>query len=106
MKLIYLTILYDFYGDLLTDKQRELFEAYYHDNLSLREMGDIYGISPQAARDHLLRAEKLLENYEEKLKLYKNEERRKKIIDEILKELEEIKGEQGIKLRQKVEGLL
>lgn len=61
-----LTLLYDFYGELLTPTQREYFEYYYCDDLSLREIGDLMGISPQGVLSVLQRSEKLLREYEEK----------------------------------------
>lgn len=65
--LVKLTMLYDLYGGLLTDKQQAIFEAYYHDNMSLRELGLEYGISPQAVHDNIKRGEALLLHYEEKV---------------------------------------
>lgn len=61
-----LTLLYDFYGELLTATQREYFELYYSDDLSLREIADLKGISPQGVRAVLVRCEALLREYEEK----------------------------------------
>ena len=61
-----MTLLYDFFGELLTEKQREYFEYYYNDDLSLSEIAEITGISRQGARDNIVRAEKLLLEYEEK----------------------------------------
>ena len=69
MEMVYLTLLFDYYGALLTDKQKQIFEDYYHDNLSLREIGERYQVSPQGVRDHLKRTEKLLYTYEEKLQV-------------------------------------
>jgi len=65
--LVKLALLYDLYGALLTDKQQETFEAYHHENLSLRELGRAYGISPQGVRDSVKRSEALLMDYEEKV---------------------------------------
>ncbi|MGM9520912.1 MAG: YlxM family DNA-binding protein [Oscillospiraceae bacterium] len=61
-----MTLLFDFFGDLLTDKQREYFDYYYNDDLSLSEIAEITGISRQGVRDVLLRARSLLCEYEEK----------------------------------------
>ena len=63
------TLLYDFYGELLTDKQKMIFEYYHLDDCSLTEIGDDLGISRQAVRDLLKRTENILLGYEEKLKL-------------------------------------
>jgi len=75
-KLSEIPLLYDFYGQLLTPKQREYWELYYHHDLSLGEIGEEFGISRQAVYDILKRGEKLLEEYETKLGLvarYKKE---------------------------------
>lgn len=64
-----ISLLYDFYAPLLTEKQRGVLELYYEDDLSLGEIAEIYGITRQAVHDILKRAEKILEGYEEKLGL-------------------------------------
>lgn len=64
-------MLYDFYGELLKDNQKEVFENYVLDNYSLSEIAEDRGISRQAVHDMLKRAEKTLSDYEEKLHLVK-----------------------------------
>ena len=61
-----LILLYDYYGDLLTSRQREVFELRYNQDLSLGEIGQELGISRQAAHDNLSRTEALLKNMETK----------------------------------------
>ena len=61
-----LILLYDYYGDLLTERQRECFELRYHQDLSLGEIGVELGISRQGVYDNLSRAESLLKHMEEK----------------------------------------
>ncbi len=68
-KTIYLNQLYDFYQDLLTDKQRNYFERYYFDNLSLSEIAEEYGVSRNAVSKQLDIIEKKLSDYEGKLNL-------------------------------------
>ena len=63
------SLLYDFYGALLTDKQREVMALYHEENLSLSEIASEFGISRQAVHDTLKKAEQALKEYEEKLKL-------------------------------------
>ena len=65
-KAVYLSLLLDFYGELLTEKQREYADLYYNENLSLSEIAENDGISRQAVRDSLLRAEAVLRSTEEK----------------------------------------
>ena len=59
-------LLYDYYGNLLTDRQRECFELRYDQDLSLGEIGEELGISRQGAHDNLSRTEALLRNMEQK----------------------------------------
>lgn len=68
-KVLIISFLYDFYGQLLTEKQQEVIELYYSDDLSLGEISESMGISRQGVFDLLKRSEKLLYGYEEKLKL-------------------------------------
>ena len=49
-------MLFDFYGDILTEKQRKLFDLYYNDDLSLAEISEHVGITRQGVRDGILRA--------------------------------------------------
>lgn len=65
----YLIMLKDFYASLLTDKQQYVLELYYEHDLSLSEIAEEMGISRQAVHDLIKRAEGLLNDYEEKLKL-------------------------------------
>ena len=65
-KAVYLSLLLDFYGELLTEKQREYASLYYNENLSLSEIAENDGISRQAVRDALLRAEATLRDTEAK----------------------------------------
>ncbi len=63
------SLLYDFYGALLTEKQRSVMSLYHEENLSLSEIAEEYGISRQGVHDTLKKAEQALEEYERKLKL-------------------------------------
>jgi uncharacterized protein len=62
-------LLYDFYGGLLTEKQRKTMELYYLENWSLAEIAAEEGVSRQAVHDLLQRCGKIIEKYEEKLGL-------------------------------------
>ncbi|MDA8233226.1 MAG: putative DNA-binding protein [Clostridia bacterium] len=68
-KVTRMAMLYDFYGQLLTDRQRHLFELYYDHDLSLGEIAEELEITRQAVHDLLKRSEKILEEYETKLGL-------------------------------------
>ena len=68
-KLAAMALLVDFYGPLLTDKQRNVWELHYQEDLSLAEIAELEHISRQAIHDLLKRTEKILEGYEHKLGL-------------------------------------
>jgi hypothetical protein len=61
-----MTMLYDFYGDLLTERQKEFFDLYYNEDLSLAEIAENYGITRQGVRDIIVRAEGSLQEIEAK----------------------------------------
>ncbi len=65
----HMSMLFDFYGDLLTEKQKEMFDLYYNNDLSLTEISEIVGISRQGVRDSIVRAESALRDAEEKIGL-------------------------------------
>ena len=55
-----MTMLFDFYGELLTERQKEFFDLYYNEDLSLAEIAENAGISRQGVRDVIVRAEAIL----------------------------------------------
>ena len=67
----YIIMLYDFYGDLFNDKQKNYFEEYYFNNLSLAEIGDNFEVSRNAIHKVIQGVEDKLKFYEEKLGLYR-----------------------------------
>ena len=77
---ILLCILYDYYGELLTDKQKKYFKDYYFENLSLSEMSENYNISRNAIHKNIKETVDKLLYYEEVLKLYDKNKKIKKII--------------------------
>lgn len=74
--------LYEIYGDLLTDKQKEYFEFYYYDDLSLGEIAINNNVSRNAVYDMLKKTETILEHYEEVLKIFDKTNRILKLIDD------------------------
>ena len=68
-KAIQLSSLFDIYGTLLTSRQQQVFRCYYFDDISLGEIADILDITKQAVKDCLDKAEKILLDYESKLKI-------------------------------------
>lgn len=77
------SLLYDFYGQLLTKRQREVMELYHEENFSLSEIADEFSISRQGVHDALKNAEKALQSYEEKLGLVEKFQKSRQAIQEI-----------------------
>ena len=75
-KMIRIGRLYDVYGELLTERQRKCLDQHYLQDLSLGEIAAELGVSRQAINDILHRTEESLEQYEAKLKLLAQDEKR------------------------------
>ena len=93
--------LYDVYKDLLTEKQRDYFESYYYNDMSLSEIAELSSVSRNAVFSSLKQIETILADYEEKINLSKKNEKLQAIISkyensenvevqEIIKELKEM----------------
>ena len=82
-KIVEQGLLYDFYGELLTKHQRQVYEGIVYDNLSLGEIAQEEGISRQAVHDIVKRCDKMLQGYEEKLQLVAKFERIKDKVSRI-----------------------
>ena len=78
-KVEYASLLYDFYGALLSDAQRDVMSLYHEDNLSLSEIAEELGQSRQAVHYTLKKAEAALAECEDKLSLIKTYEKNQKI---------------------------
>ena len=75
------SLLYDFYGELLNNNQREVMALYHEDNLSLSEIAEELGMSRQAVHYTLKKAERALGKYEDKLGLVDTYSRNRKLAD-------------------------
>lgn len=82
-KIVEQGLLYDFYGELLTKHQQEIYESVVYENLSLGEIAEKEGVSRQAVHDIVKRCDKTLLGYEEKLKLVARFESIREKIEEI-----------------------
>ena len=81
---LHITFLLDFYGEMLTEKQRSFLDYYYNDDLSLSEIAENEGITRQGVRDAIKRAEAQLFDMENKLGLVARFEEQKKGLNEIV----------------------
>jgi len=89
-KFFYMNLLYDFYGQFLTERQSEIVEMYYNLNYSLGEIAEKLGISRQGVHDILKRAEELMLDYEKKLGLVNGYTVRMEKLNVAIKILEEV----------------
>ena len=86
-KIVEQTLLYDFYGDLLTDRQKEVYEEIVFNDLSLSEAAEEYGISRQGIHDMIRRSENALREYEEKLHMIRRFQTIRELTEEALEQL-------------------
>ena len=82
------SLLYDFYGSLLTDRQREVMELYFGENLSLSEIAAEFSISTQGVHDSLKNAGRALHEYEQKLGLVDKFQQSREAIGDIDERIE------------------
>lgn len=83
-KLTEMNLLYDFYGQLLTERQRKFVELYYCQDLSLGEISEQFGVSRQSVYDTLKRSEQTLHMFEEKLGLVSRSLEQRDCLDKAL----------------------
>ena len=95
------TMLFDFYGELLTDKQREYFDLHYNEDLSLAEIAAGEGISRQGVWDIIRRAEESMRRFEAKTGLVARYARERQVLDGLEEKIEQLiarSGEDGAAL--------
>ncbi len=86
-------VLLDFYGDMLTEKQRDVIDLYYNQDLSLSEIAEHQGITRQGVRDSIKRGEVFLFELEDKLKMFDSYIDTQKTIQSIKYVIERIEKE-------------
>ena len=82
-KIVEQGLLYDYYGELLTEHQKKIYEDVVYNNLSLSEIAEDEGISKQGVHDLVKRCDKTLSEYEDKLKLIERGKKASAILDEL-----------------------
>lgn len=96
------TLLYDFYGELLNEHQRKVYEDAVFNDLSLSEVADNYGVSRQAIHDLIKRVTKVLEKYENKLHMIERFAKMQDIAQGIKDTIAEYKESRNDKLLDKI----
>lgn len=107
-KIFQQVLLYDFYGELLTEHQRNVYEDAVYNDMSLSEIAEEYGISRQGVHDLIKRCDKILLGYEEKLHLVEKFAGAKEKIAQLVEltkdleesELEQVAREKLVNIRQ------
>ena len=89
-KNVMVSILLDIYGKILTEKQQDVLDLYYNENLSLSEIAEEVGITRQAVHDCIVKGEKKLFKLEERLEIMKKNENQEKQLQKIITELSKI----------------
>lgn len=97
------TLLYDFYGELLTEHQRQVYEDVVFNDLSLSEAAEERGISRQGVHDLIRRCNKLLQEYENKLGLVEKFLKTKDMIQEISELTKEFRRTENKELIDRIE---
>ncbi len=90
-----ISLLYDFYGSLLSARQRDAVRLSHEENLSLSEIAEEYGISRQAVHDALKNGQQALEQYEAKLGLVRRFEEQRQTMEKIRALLESLRRRAG-----------
>lgn len=86
------SMLLDFYGELLTEKQRSCFDMHYNEDLSLSEIAEMLGISRQGAWDNIRRAEMAMEDVEKKTGLIGRFEENRRALEQLRESLEKLQS--------------
>ena len=84
MDALEMALLFDYYGGMLTEKQRDCFDMRHNQDLSLGEIADTLGVSRQAVCDNLTRTEALLRRMEENIGCVKRDRMTRAAVEEIL----------------------
>ena len=92
MDALEMTLLLDYYGGMLTDKQRDCFDMRYNQDLSLGEIGELLGVSRQAVCDNLTRTEALLRRMEENIGCVQRDAQIRAAREEILEAAAELES--------------
>lgn len=90
MDALQMSLLFDYYGELLTERQRMCFDLRYNQDMSLGEIAQELNVSRQGVYDNLSRAEALLNNMEQKTGCVRRDLQNRKVVLEIMKAADEL----------------
>ena len=100
MDALEMTLLFDYYGDLLTERQRMCFDLRHNQDLSLAEIAEELSVSRQGVYDNLSRAEALLRNMEEKTGCVRRDLQYRRTVNTILSAVSDLESSADPKVRE------
>ena len=106
MESLEMILLFDYYGDLLTERQKLCFDMHYNQDLSLGEIAQELSISRQAVYDNLSRTEALLRNMEEKTGCVRRDRQLRRDMEQIAEAAKELISHPDSRVSQLAEGIL
>ena len=101
-EIVKLSLLYDFYGELLTEHQKSICEDYFFNDIGLSEIAEERGTSRQAVHDMVKRIEKLLLGYEAKLHLVERFINTKDMIKQVKEYIDELASYDNVSEDEKI----
>ncbi len=104
-KIVEQGLLFDFYGELLTDHQKKIYGDAISEDLSLSELAEVYGISRQGVHDLIKRCDRILAEYEEKLQLVEKFIKTKENVNSIYLCAKELNSKQSTVQSKQIEKL-
>ena len=106
MDAVEMTLLLDYYGELLTERQRQCFDLRYNQDLSMGEIAEVLGVSRQGVFDNLSRAEQRLRNMEEKTGCVRRAQNARRALDTILDDAGQLRNHPDQKVAELAERII
>ena len=106
MDAVEMTLLLDYYGELLTERQRQCFDLRYNQDLSMGEIAEVLGVSRQGVFDNLSRAEQRLRNMEEKTGCVRRAQQARRALDTILDDAGQLRNHPDQKVAELAERII
>ncbi len=106
MESIELVLLFDYYGDLLTERQKTCFDLHYNQDLSLAEIAQELSVSRQAVFDNISRTEALLKKMEQKTGCVRRDQQMRRAMDGLLASAEKLQDHPDTQVRALVQQVM